>query len=251
MPLVNDPKAMVFKSGQAVDGCKVRVGLLEDSSIEAAGVKRLLEENGYRVDPCNSGSEFMELLEVESFDLLILDWNVPDLSGIEVLDKIRTELRKTIPILMLTSRASEYDIVQALNRGADDCLQKPWKPFELVARVNALLRRQRQLEKKQDDRYSDFMLDTKNLNVIRNGEYIKLSNKEFLLIQLLLRHLGSPVSRAHIAQAVWNRSELEARTVDVYVSRLRNKLNLTVGQGFALFSIYGFGYRLEKMGDEA
>lgn len=242
-------KSTVFKDGQAVHGGLVRVGLLEDSPIEAEGITRLFEENGFKVVRRSSGMDFLKLLELESFDLLVLDWNVPDLSGIEVLYTVRDSMQIATPVLMLTSRSSEYDVVQALNRGADDYLQKPWKPFELIARMNALLRRLNIAKLQQDEHYSEFFLEQKLMQVSYRDRVVKLSQKEFLLFQLLIRHMGSPVSRAHIMQSVWNGDKLEDRTLDVHISRLRNKLDLNMRNGFSLASIYGYGYRLEKLAD--
>jgi DNA-binding response OmpR family regulator len=246
-PYVQAPKSMVFKGGQAVQSGLMRVGLLEDSSVEAERITQLFEESGFRVVQCGSGADFLKLLQSESFDLLVLDWNVPDVSGIEVLRHIREGVHLAVPVLMLTSRASEYEVVQALNRGADDYLQKPWKPFELVARANALMRRQRLADVNRNERHCDFVLDGGTLLVTRNDRTVKLSHKEFLLFQLLVRHINSPVSRAHIVQAVWNGESLEARTVDVHVSRVRQKLGLTAQSGYSLTSIYGYGYRLERL----
>lgn len=248
--LLPEPKSIIFKDGQAVQSNLMRVGLLEDNSTEAEAITRLFKENGYIVEKRSSGADFLKLLMSESFDILVLDWNVPDLSGIEVLYQLRDSMRLATPVLMLTSRVSEYDVVQALNRGADDFLQKPWKPFELVARVNALMRRQRYILVQHDERYSGFVLAQKTTEVSREDITVKLSYKEFLLFQLLIRHLGSPVSRAHIVQSVWNGENLEARTIDVHISRLRNKLGLTMNNGFSLTSIYGYGYRLEKLANE-
>jgi DNA-binding response OmpR family regulator len=245
--LLPEPKSFIFKDGQAVHSTMLRVGLLEDNPIEAEGITRLFEENGYKVEKRSSGADFLKLLMSESFDMLVLDWNVPDVSGIDVLYQVRDSMQLATPVIMLTSRVSEYDIVQALNRGADDYLQKPWKPFELMARVKATMRRQRYISVQQDERYSDFVLEPRTTQVTRHGQTVKLSHKEFLLFQLLIRHLGSPVSRAHIVQSVWNGENLEARTLDVHISRLRIKLGLTMNNGISLASIYGYGYRLEKL----
>lgn len=247
---LQDPKSKVFKDGQAVHSATIRVGLLEDCQIEAEGIIRLFEENSYKVVKCSSGADFLKMLASETFDMLVLDWNVPDISGFDVLYKIREGMQLTTPVLMLTSRASEYDVVQALNRGADDYLHKPWKPFELIARVNALLRRQMYIERQQDERHLDFVLEPKLSMVTRNGMAVRLSHKEFLLFQLLIRHLGSPLSRAHIVQTLWHDEDVEARTLDVHISRLRTKLGLTIANGFNLTSIYGYGYRFEKLGHD-
>ena len=245
--LSTEPKTVVMKNGQAVQSMLLRIALLEDCQIEADGISRLFEDSGYKVVSYGSGATFLKMLENETFDLIVLDWNVPDTTGIEVLHSIRHERGITTPVLMLTSRAGEYDIVQALNRGADDYLQKPWMPFELIARVNALLRRQRYVQVQQDERFSDFLLDAKQQQITRNGKIICLSSKEFLLAQVFLRHLGSPLSRAHITETVWNDTNIETRTVDVHISRLRNKLGLTKENGFNLVAIYGYGYRLERL----
>jgi DNA-binding response OmpR family regulator len=239
------------KVARAADATGERLLLLEEVAPEPSGITALLKVNGYEVVTCHSGVEFSALLSAETFDLVVFDWHIPNLQGLLLLDKLRAAIHATIPVLMLSNRASEYDVVQALNRGADDCMRKPCRPFELLARVNALLRRQRQFEKKQDDKFNDILIDGSTLQVTCRGVTTKLSNKEFLLIQLLLRHLDQPVPRALIAKTVWNRPDLEARTMDVHISRLRNKLGLNLGQGYALLSMYGFGYRLQRIAPEA
>jgi DNA-binding response OmpR family regulator len=242
-------RSTIVKNGLALPDAMLRIALLEDNQIESDALVRLFQDNGYKIISCSSGVEFLKILKSESFDLMILDWNVPDHSGFEVLHILRHVQNLTTPVIMLTNRCSEYDIVQALNRGADDYLQKPWQPFEIIARANALLRRQHYVKVQQEECHSNFVLDSKLNQVTQNGKTVRLSNKEFLLAQLLFRHLGSPVSRAHITQTVWNNIHVEARTLDVHVSRLRQKLNLTMEEGFCLTSIYGYGYRLEKLAD--
>lgn len=252
-PLVAPPPlpiTAVYRAGQVVALPTLqRVALLEDSAIEAESITRLFEDNGYKLVVCQSGTEFLRMLETDSFDMVVLDWNVPDVTGIEVLFQLRNVMQLGCPVLMLTSRASEYDIVQALNHGADDYLVKPWKPFELLARVKALLRRRHFVEMQPDEKLSSFILDSKAMKISRNGKVFKLSNKEFLLAQLLLRHLGTPVARMHIVQTVWNGIDPDARTLDVHIARLRTKLGLSAGFGYRLSSIYGYGYRLEKLNE--
>jgi DNA-binding response OmpR family regulator len=241
------PRSAPAGSGSSPVGVRKKLGLLEDNPVEAEAIAFLLERDNFEVVICSSGVAFYELLQVETFDFLVLDWNVPDLTGFEILTNLRLMLHLTTPVLMLTSRASEYDIVQALNAGADDYMLKPWKPFELLARINAILRRHRQVRIKAETQIGDFILDPLRKQIIRGDKAVELSAKEFALAQFLLHNLGSPVSRTQIFQAVWNGTPNDEKTLDVYISRIRSKLDLTAASGYRISSVYGYGYRLESL----
>jgi len=118
----------------------VRVALLESLPAEAIAVTDLLEKNGHNVVHQSNGDAFFDMLTREQFDMLLLDWSLHDLSGYDVLRRVREELRSNVPVLMLTAREGELEVVQALDGGADDYMVKPWRPFELLARIHALMR---------------------------------------------------------------------------------------------------------------
>jgi DNA-binding response OmpR family regulator len=224
-----------------------RVGLLEDCIEEGDALVHLLQENECVVQTRKSGLAFLDMLKRESFDLLMLDWNVPDMDGFTVLKRIRDTLLLQCPVMMFTSRTGEYDIVQALNGGADDYISKPWRPFELMARVRALVRRGTTRDIRQQEVIADFVLDQSRFAISCKGDEAILTHKEFDLARLLIRNLGNPLSRTHIIDAVWRGDPPDSRTMDAHVSRVRSKLRLTIDQGYRITSIYGYGYRLEQV----
>lgn len=225
----------------------LRIGVLEDSIEECDALVHLLQDNQCVVQAQHSGVEFLAMVKRESFDLLLLDWNVPDLDGFTVLKRIRDILQLQCPIMMLTARNGEYDIVQALNSGADDYIGKPWRPFELMARIRALVRRGNTSDNPQQEVIAEFVLDQSRFAISWKGGEALLTHKEFDLARLLIRNLGNPLSRTHIVDAVWRGDPPDSRTMDAHVSRVRSKLGLTVDRGYRIASIYGYGYRLEQV----
>ena len=225
----------------------LRIGLLEDNPIESEALKNLFPGNNFRVQSYSTGKSMIEALKSESFDLVVLDWNLPDSNGVQVLRHIRNNLNSSCVVLMLTCRQSEYDVVHALDNGADDFIQKPWRDFELLARINALLRRRRSIPINQIDKFGQFIINPLTRNVWRDGKAIKFSPKEFDLFHLLVLNINCPVSRSHITNSVWRGESTDGRVVDVYISRVRLKARLTAEYGYRLHSIYGFGYQLDSL----
>lgn len=232
----------------------MRVGILEDDTDQATLVNRLLTQSGYHCTVFDSGRGCIQSIKRDSFDLLILDWLVADLSGLEVLRWARQHLDWRIPIIFLTAMEHEEDVVRALQDGADDYLTKPARPRELVARVGALLRRANASETGQEIlELPPFTIDRAQRQVQREGVALELTQKEYELTLFLFRNHGRVLSRGHILESVWGRSPtLNTRTVDTHVSRLRSKLALEPANGWRLTSVYQHGYRLEKVepGDE-
>ncbi|MDB5828466.1 MAG: two component transcriptional regulator, receiver domain protein [Variovorax sp.] len=242
---MNDFRSDFSFEGHA--GARLRVALLEDSVEEADTVKDLLRRNSHDVVHLANGDAFYDLLQRDSFDLLMLDWNVPGLSGYEVLRRVRGDMASSVPVLMLTARAGEFEIVQALNGGADDYLVKPCRPFELLARINVLVRRLAIPTLAHNiEQIEGLHFDAAQRVVSRDGVPVKLTHKEFEVARLMFKHLGRPLSREHLNQAIWNGDAI-ARTIDTHVSRVRTQLGLTVDNGFQLQAVYGFGYRLERL----
>lgn len=248
--MASSPDSTVtYKSGQSqAPTMRTRVALLEDSPEEAAAVQNLLGQSGYDVVHQSNGKDFLDMLRRDTFDVLMLDWNVPDLSGYEVLLRVRGELQSNVLVLMLTARDGEFEVVQALNGGADDYLTKPWRPFELLARINALVRRPgQQGTMSLPDEIEGWHFDNVLKVISHDGKQTaKLTPKEFDVARLLFRHLGRPLSREHLKNSVWA-EEVNLRTIDTHVSRVRTRLELTVEHGFQLQAIYGFGYRLDRV----
>ena len=227
----------------------MRIALLEDDIDQGNLLTRWLGDAGHICQHIDSSKTFMQLVKRESFDLLILDWLVPEVSGIEVLSWIRENVDWRIPIVFVTIMDREDDLVKALEQGADDYLIKPVRQRELLARINAVARRSTAVD---DTRpvleMEPFRLDQSNRVVSKNGNPIELTHKEYDLVRFLFTNAGRVLSRGHLLQSVWGRSpDINTRTVDTHISRVRSKLGLSPEQGWCLRSIYQQGYRLERV----
>ena len=192
------------------------------------GVQRFvlkgLKEQAYAVDAVSTGMDAMELAEINSYDLIVLDVMLPGLSGFEVCRRLRQSGSKT-PILMLTARDAIEDRVAGLDHGADDYLTKPFEFRELLARLRALLRRPSELKPAQLS-VANLILDTAAQSATRAGRRISLTHKEYALLEFLARNPGRVVGRAEIAEHVWDESfDPFSNLIEVYVNRLRRKID--------------------------
>ena len=227
---------------------RVRIAILEDDPDQLALLQRWLVQDGHDVHGYLTGREAMMRATRESFDLFVLDWQVPDISGTEVLQWLRNNVSRRVPVLFVTVRDSEQDIVFALESGADDYMIKPARQHELLARVHALLRRAYPREEDKQLSYPPFEIDTQRGEIRRAGAKIELTPKEFDLAVVLFRNIGRLMSRGHLQEAVWGRSgDLATRTVDTHVSQVRKKLDLRSETGFRVVPVYNYGYRLEQI----
>lgn len=225
------------------------VGLLEDDQDMAALVGQWLDEAGYTVRLFRNATEYRRRQGSEAVDLLLLDWMLPDGSGIEVIESIRSSPNGSLPVVFLTARDSEDDIVRGLASGGDDYVVKPPKQRELIARVNAVLRRHG-VEADGADTFdvAPYAVDARRRRVTLSGQDVDLTQREFDLASYLFRRQGRIVSRDALLENVWNLSSaVSTRTVDTHVSRLRKKLELGGEHGWRLAAIYQHGYRLEQV----
>jgi two-component system response regulator RegX3 len=228
----------------------LRIALLEDNGEQAATVERWLSEGGHVCHSYRRGADLIRDSSHESFDLMILDWEVPDVSGIQVLRWVRQHSETLTPVLFVTARPLEEDIVKALEEGADDYMVKPVRRTELLARANALWRRTRNTAATAETlEFPPYRIDTSERSVMLDGKAIELTQKEYELALFLFRNLGRLLSRGHIFEAVWGRrAALSTRTTDTHLSRVRSKLQLQPENGYRLSSVYNYGYRLEEVG---
>jgi DNA-binding response OmpR family regulator len=229
----------------------MRIAILEDDPSQADLVRVWLAGAGHACHVFHRGREFQRVMTRDSFDLLVLDWELPDVNGDAVLTWVRANVRDNVPVLFATARDSEQDIVKALKAGADDYLVKPLRKHELLARVEALGRRP-QPRASESIKVGEFEIDLDRRTVLRAGSPVELTQKDFDLAVFLFRNVGNLVSRGHILESVWGRSpDLNTRTVDTHVSRLRQKLGLVPENGWRLTAVYQHGYRLETVPAEA
>ncbi len=207
---------------------KARVLLVEDDAALAELVTWHLEREDFEVERTAVGEEAILLARETPPDLVLLDWMIEGVSGIEVCRRLR-RLPDTanVPIIMLTARGEEEDRVRGLETGADDYVTKPFSPRELVARVGAVLRRVRPALAGERLAYADIEMDTASHRVRRGGSPVTLGPTEFRLLKHFLEHPGRVFSRERLLDSVWGRdSDIEPRTVDVHIRRLRKAINL-------------------------
>ena len=228
-------------------GISVRIAVLEDDADQAELMHSWFRDAGHECRTFDSGSALKTMLRRETFDLLVVDWNLPDTTGPEVLSWVRDQLDWHIPVLFVTSRDQEEDVVYALEHGADDYMTKPVKQLETLARIMALERRSQPAGQQATTfKQGCFEFDLINRRVRIGADSIELTNKEFDLALLLFRNPGRLLSRSYILEKVWGMSsELSTRTVDTHVSRVRSKLGINPDNGVRLNAVYNHGYRLE------
>lgn len=228
----------------------MKIALLEDQPEQARAVTTILTEAGHSVEAFNTGKSFLFSVLHNSYELLIMDWQLPDTEGVEVVKEVRKELNWQVPVLFLTQRDAEEDIVQALHAGADDYLVKPARAAELNARITALSRRSSN-EKAPGQtvrQYGPFEVDLRDRAISLSGENVPLTDKDFELAVFMFENVGRLLSRDFLLERVWGvSSDLNTRTVDTHMSRLRRKLGIKPENGFRIKTIYQHGYRLETV----
>lgn len=225
----------------------MRVAYLEDDAAQAAQVRGWLEAAGHVCHHFARSRTFQLSLARDSFDLYLLDWHLPDVDGLQVLHWIR-ERAARVPVIFVTLRDRDEDIARVLNAGADDYISKPVRRAELLARMEAVARRVLGEERLERVEVPPFVVEREARRILRDGQPVALTDKEYDLAVFLLRHIGKLLSRQHLLEAVWGMpADTSSRTVDTHVSRVRNKLNLTADYGWKLASVHQFGYRLERL----
>ena len=228
----------------------MRIAVLDNDRSQADLICQVLTSAGHTCQTYDSGKDMLAHLRKDSFDMLILDWQVADLSASEVLRRAKEKMSAQTPMMFLTNSSAEDDIVAGINAGADDYMIKPLRRGELVARVQALLRRAYPTQNGAEQlQFGPYIFETRPGRLLMDGAVIDVTHKEFYLALLFFRNIGRPLSRAYIHEAVWIRETVvPSRTMDTHVSRVRNKLQLRPENGFRLVPVYSYGYRLEKLG---
>lgn len=223
--------------------------LVEDDLAQATAVEKAMQRSGHTISRADSGEKAVRFLKANEVDLVVLDWQLPGMSGFEVLHWIRGNLGREPVVLFLTSRVLEIDIVRALEAGADDYIVKPFREIELVARIGALLRRTCRNEQIEDAiTVGPYIFDAARRQVSLHGKEIELTAKEFDVAAFLFANVGRAVSRDLLAKLAWGRElDSTSRTVDTHIYRLRRKLCLHPENGVRLSTVYTHGYRLNEV----
>ncbi|RYD89918.1 MAG: phosphate regulon transcriptional regulatory protein PhoB [Sphingomonadales bacterium] len=226
---------------------RVKMLLVEDDPAIAELVSYHFKREDYEVRHTPDGEEALILAKEAAPDIVLLDWMVEGISGIEVCRRLRRMAETAnVPIIMLTARGEEADRVRGLETGADDYVTKPFSPRELVARVGAVLRRVRPALAGESLLYADVEMDTVQHKVRRGGVAVALGPTEFRLLKHFLEHPGHVFSRERLLDSVWGHdSDIESRTVDVHIRRLRKAINLD-GRPDIIRTVRSAGYALDS-----
>jgi two-component system phosphate regulon response regulator PhoB len=224
-----------------------RILVVEDEDALSALLEYNLEKEGFEVRLSSEGEDALLIVEEDKPDLVVLDWMLPGLSGIEICRRVRAAPEtRDIPVIMLTARSDEDDRIRGLDTGADDYLTKPFSIPELIARVRALLRRSRPTLSAEVATFGDLVLDRETRRVRRGEREIHLGPTEFRLLDCLMQRPGRVFSREQLLDMVWGRDVyVEARTVDVHVGRLRKALNKR-GERDPIRTVRAAGYALDE-----
>jgi two-component system, OmpR family, response regulator len=220
----------------------MRILVVEDEHKIANSIKKGLEQERYAVDVAYTGTDGFDLASVESYDLIILDLMLPGMDGLTLCRRLREQSNHT-PVLVLTAKSQVDDKVSGLNSGADDYLTKPFSFEELLARIRALLRRPREaLDSKLT--VKNLSMDTESYQVLRGNTAINLSNKEFTLLEYLMRNPNKILKKETIISHVWDYSaDILPNTVEVYIKNLRDKIDVPFPNETPLIcTVRGFGY---------
>jgi DNA-binding response OmpR family regulator len=221
-----------------------RVLIVEDDAALAAFLSAELRDQHYTVDVVHDGHDALAAIESSPYNLVMLDLNLPRLDGMALIERLRPA-HPRLPILVLTARTSLEDRVAAFHTGADDCLTKPFSLLELLARVQALLRRNASAVP-NCSRVADLTMHREERRVERNGRRIDLTPREFAILEVMMRNAGKPVSRATLLNEVWHMGgEPSTNIVDVYMKYVRDKVDLP-GEARLTHTIRGFGYELRE-----
>ena len=221
-----------------------RILLVDDEPLIIKGLKYTLEQEGYETLAAYDGEEALEVFFANTVDLVLLDVMLPKLDGIQVCQRIRES--SNVPIIMLTAKGEDMDKILGLEYGADDYMTKPFNILEVKARIKTILRRASQpvaAEKKKIIRVRDLEVNIVNRSVTLGGKEVRLTAKEFDLLQLFINNRGKVFSREAMLETVWKYDYMgDARTVDVHIRRLREKIERNTAQPEFIFTKWGVGY---------
>ncbi len=227
----------------------MRIAIADDEADVVNYLKAIIEDLGHNVVVFNDGSALSQSLVRETYDLVILDWSMPKKDGLQTLQWMQSTMQERPPVIMMTNRTAKQDISAALNAGADDYITKPEDRGVIAARINAMLRRTAgsgAFDTKAT--YGKYEFDRIEQSVNFDGQTVMMTAKEFELADLFFRNRDRTLSRNYIMETIWRTTAaLATRTLDMHISRVRGKLDLRPENGFRIFTVFGYGYRLETM----
>lgn len=225
----------------------MRIAIADDDGESLTFLENIIAGMGHICAKFNDGDRLSAALLRDTFDLVLLDWNMPGKTGLQVVQWMHQMIESPPPVIMLTGRTAKRDVIDALYAGADDYICKPEDDTVIAARIAAVLRRSKaggSMEKIAQ--YGAYRLDRMAQTIQHDGVDITLTAKEFELADLLFRNRDRTLSRAYIMETIWRTSaDLATRTLDMHISRVRSKLALKPENGFRIFTVFGYGYRLE------
>ncbi|MFP6557822.1 response regulator transcription factor [Paraburkholderia sp. B3] len=227
----------------------MRIALVEPDASQAEIILRLLIAGGHACQRFPDCASLLCALENDAFDLMLAAWWCGDAGADDLMPRARHTL-PGLPVIVLMASPHESEIVSALHAGADDCIAKPVRGPEMLARIDALLRRAgvRRPHNRAHHGFGAYLFDSGNYAVSFRGQTVTLTPKEFRFALLLFTNASRPVSRARILETVWNLNrDVRSRTLDTHASRLRSKLQIAPEHGWRLTTLYGFGYQLERL----
>ncbi|KEO92061.1 hypothetical protein EH31_05155 [Erythrobacter longus] len=224
----------------------MRIALADDDRDIRDQVSAMVQKAGHIVDEFTNGQDVQKALQRDTYDVVLLDWNMPGRTGFEVLEWVAENIEFPPPIILLTSRQAKSDVVAGLEAGAVDYIVKPESEEVIRARIEAAARRTAVKEIREKAEFGPFVVDQNTRTISRDGQPITLTAKEFDLALLLFENIDRPLSRSYLFSRVWGGNiDIETRTIDMHVSRLRSKLGLTPESGLVIRTVFGFGYRMD------
>ena len=230
----------------------MRIAIADDDPELLEQLGNALGATRHHFDKFRNGTDLLTSLKRETYDVVLVDWNMPGRTGLDVVEWAVGNLDTPPAFILITSRADKGDVVRGLEAGAVDYVVKPESEEVILARIEAANRRMRPAEPDRHAVFGDYAIDRVLKTIAWKGEDVKLTNKEAELAMLFFDNLNRPLSRAYIFGQVWGSvPEVESRTLDLHVSRIRSKLGLRPKHGFAIQTVFGFGYRMDRTGEAA
>lgn len=224
----------------------MRIAISDDDPEILEQIAGALKGHEHQCDQFSNGKDLIVALKRDTYDVVLLDWNMPQASGLDVLEWATEALEKPPAFILITSRSEKADIVKGLEKGASDYIVKPESDEVIRARIEAAGRSFHKPSQKRHVQFGNYKIDRLEETIEINGETPRLTAREFRVAMLFFDNLNRPLSRNYIFLQVWGGTvDLETRTLDMHVSRIRSKLALRPENGFAIQTIFGFGYRMD------